>query len=139
MATIPINPENLRLGTGAGTSTATAGETITPFQLIYRASDGKVMKAVNTTADEAALLGVAMTYAALDGQIGYIPISEGADVILNSNSADFTKGDVYVISSTAGQMEPAADLTTGDFCTVCAFAVSTTQLQMHNVQTGLEA
>lgn len=139
MAAIPINPDNLRLGTGAGTSTATAGETITPFQLIYRASNGKVMKTVNTTAAEAAFLGVAMTYAALDQQIGYIPISEGADVILNSNSADFTQGEVYVVSSTAGQMEPAGDLTTGDFCTITAFAVSTTQLQMHNVQTGLQA
>lgn len=139
MATVPINPINLRLGTGAGTSTATAGETITPFQLLYRAADGKVMKAINTSALAATFLGVAMTNAALDEQIAYIPVTEGADVILNSASADFTKGDVYVISSTAGVMEPAADLTTGDFCTIVAFASSTTSLQMHNVQTGLQA
>ena len=36
-------------------------------------------------------------------------------------------------------MEPAGDLTTGDFCTIVAFAISTTQLQMHNVQTAQQA
>ena len=139
MAAIPITPANLRLSTGAGTSTATSGETITPFQLIYRAANGKVMKAVNSSLLEATFLGVAITYAAVDEQIGYVPITEGAGVILNSASADFTKGKVYCISDTAGQMFPAADIGTGDFVTIAAYAISTTSLQMHNVQTGYAA
>lgn len=139
MAAIPITPANLRLSTNTSTSTATAGETIEPFQLLYRAANGKLMKAVNSSELEATFLGVAMTYAALDEQIGYIPINANGGTILNSASADFTKGAVYCISDTAGQMFPAGDIGTGDYVTIAAYAISTTSLQMHNVQTGYAA
>lgn len=139
MAAIPITPANLRLSTNAGTSTATSGETIQPFQLVYRAANGKLMKAVNSSELEASFLGVAITYAALDGQIGYVPISQGGGTILNSSSADFTKGAVYCISDTAGQMFPAGDIGTGDYVTIVAYAISTTSLLMLNEQTGYAA
>lgn len=139
MAAIPITPANLRLSTNASTSTATSGETITPFQLVYRATNGKLMKAVNSTLLEATFLGVAITYAAVDEQIGYVPITQGAGVILNSASADFTKGEVYCISDTAGQMFPAGDIGSGDYVTIAAYAISTTSLLMLNDQTGYAA
>ncbi len=139
MAAIPITPTNLRLSTGASTSTGTSGETITPFQLVYRAANGKLMKAVNSSLLEATLLGVAITYAAVDEQIGYVPVSAGGGTILNSAAADFTQGAVYCISDTAGEMFPAGDIGTGDYVTVVAYAISTTSLQMHNVQTGYAA
>ena len=96
MAAIPITPAILRLRTGAGTSTATSGETITPFQLIYRAANGKVMKAVNSSLLEATFLGVAITYAAVDEQIGYVPITDDENAkgrILEVTLWDILKGD----------------------------------------------
>ena len=139
MAAIPITPANMRLSTSTTSSIGTAGEAIQPFDLLYRAANGKLLKAINSTALEATFLGVAISYAALDGQVAYVPISEGTGTIINSTATDFTKGAVYVVSDTAGVMFPAADVGTGDYVTIVAYAISTTSLQMHNVPTGYAA
>jgi hypothetical protein len=139
MAAISITPANLRLSTNTSTSTATAGETVQPFQTLYRAANGKLLKAVNSTLLEATFLGIALSYAAVDEQVAFIPITQGSGTILNSSSADFTKGAVYTLSDTAGQFGPASDIGTGDFVTICAYAISTTSLLMLNVQTGYAA
>jgi hypothetical protein len=138
MALIPLTPANLRLGSGTTCSAGVAGEAISPFDFIYLNSNGKYLKAINTTLAESSVVGVALSYAALDGSLAFAAITAGSSYI-DSSSSTWTKGLVYVVGDTAGQLMLPGDLTTGQFNTVAGIAASTTSLLLYNTASGLVA
>jgi len=139
MALITLTPADMRLGTGTTCSQGIAGETITPFQWLYlKAGDGKYWKAINTTAAEATIVGVALTYAAGDQEVAFAVINPGTSY-LTSASANWVKGLNYVVGSVAGQLSLPGDLTAGMFHTIGGVAASTTSLLLYNTNSGLIA
>jgi hypothetical protein len=51
--------------------------------------------------------------------------------------ATLVVGQVYVLSANAGNIAPVSDLATGWYTTILGIAISTTQLQMGPVNSGI--
>ena len=136
MAVISPTSSNFRQGANSTVATGTAGESINAFDLVYlKTSDGKYWKAVNTTAAESIVAGVAATNASADDQIVVVP--PGGSI--ESSSALWTKGYTYILGDTGneGKMMDAADITAGQYVTVVGTAESTTVFQFIVTATGL--
>jgi len=139
MALISMTPADLRMGTGTTTSQGIAGETIVPWDFLYlKASDGKYWKGINTTAAEATIVAVALTYAAADGELAIAVINPGVSYLGNASAA-WTKGLNYVVGDVAGQLMLPGDLTAGQFHTLGGIAASTTSLLLYSTNSGLVA
>jgi len=129
MATITPTAANVRVGVGSSIGVGVAGEAISQFEFLYR--DGtdanKYKLADNTTEPKASVVAVAVTNAAIDGSVAFIPVVNG---VVESTSSLWTLGMVYVASDTPGKLMDAADSVTGDFVTVVGVAESATRLRM---------
>lgn len=139
MATITPTAANIRVGTGLSTSTATAGEALDPWDLLYLKSDGKYWKADNNvTAVEANWSAVAMTTAAADANVTIGQPTTTGTAYLVSSAALWTKGTWYCLADTAGDHMPTADLigATGEYSSLVGYATSTTELQLYPIITG---
>lgn len=135
MATITPTPADLRISANSRAKTGRAGESVAPFDLLYQDADGSLKKAVNTSSNEATVVGIAITYAAINGIVAYV--SPGVNVV--SSSALWTQGATYVVSDTPGQMMLAGDVDTGDFVTMVGIAESSTELIFSVLSTGIES
>ena len=137
MAIVTLTPADIRVGAGSTVSVGTAGETIVPGDFLYlKAADNKHWKAINSSAVEAAVVGVSIGWAAADAPVPYIPINAGTSY-LGSATAAWTKGYTYIIGDTSGGLMPSADVTAGQYVTVSGVAASTTSLLLYSDQTGL--
>jgi len=123
MADLTITAANVLLSSGR-TDTGTAGATITAGQAIYiDASDSNKLKLAQSdgTAAEADAVGIAL-HAALAGQ----PLRYAVDGTTINIGATTAKNTTYVVSTTAGGVAPAADLTSGHRIVSLGYAPATT-------------
>ena len=109
MADISQTAANVTVaGTGGSITIVQAGEAITQGMPVYLSS-GKYFKTdANGTVLTAAVVGIAMTPAALDGY--FILAGNGTKIDLG---ATLVIGTPLVVSATAGGIAPIADLATG--------------------------
>ena len=120
------------LTTGAP-SFGTAGEALTAGELVYQDSSdsSKVKKADNTTDAKAEAVGI-MLGATGDGEIA-IYATDGQTI----TTSGLTAGNAYYISSTAGDIELASDLSEGDKISLVGVAASATELKLTIVATAI--
>lgn len=111
----------------------TAGASISVGDLIYLdKASGKYLPADSaSTADEAAVVGMAVTASALDEQFFYISATT-VDL-----GAILTQGTFYYLSNNSGMICPFADLGAGDYVTQVGYATSTSLLNITVNATGV--
>lgn len=106
--------------------TKVAAAAITAGQVVYvNTSDQLALADNDASATTAAAVGIALNSCAADQPCSYA--TSGA-VTFN---AVLTAGTIYVLSSTAGGIAPAADLASGDYVTILGVASSTTSLTVN--------
>lgn len=142
MADVTQTPANVLASDSASTGVATCGSVaLDAGQPIYLdASDldtkgvGKAKKAdADLSASAAFAVGVTLH-----------PTNPGQPVMYANGDSAFTvggtlvKGKRYVVSRTAGKIMPDDDLLAGDFRTDLGPAISTTQLALSVVPTGIQ-
>jgi len=141
MADITVTAANVAKGSGAVINhDFVAGETITAGMAVYRKeSDGRWWKAqCDNTAEEVGngsasvpRFGVSL-HGALAGQPLSVqtsgPYTAGGTVVA---------GTPYVVSATAGGICPHADLVSTNKVTFVGYGISTTQIQIAPIVTGL--
>ena len=92
--------------------TGTAGVAISAGNMIYQSTaDSEFYLAGNGTAVKAAVAGIAIANADLNGIVSY-----QVDGVVDPG-ATATEGETYVASDTDGNIAPVGDLATGDFVT----------------------
>lgn len=103
-----------------------AGETITAGQPVYiSTSDGKAYKAdADASAAAATAYGIAVGGASANQPIA---IQTGGDINVG---ATLTANTAYIVGSTAGAINPIADITTGWYGCLLGISTSTSNLRM---------
>jgi len=128
MSDLSITAANVVAGSNAAiTRIYKAGESITAGQAVYRASDtGKWMKADSNsaTAEAKTAQGIAL-HAASNNQP--LAVQTEGDITIG---ATLTAGSPYYLSDTAGGIQPAADLASGENVCLLGLAKSTTVLAL---------
>jgi hypothetical protein len=121
MANLTITAANVIKGSGAVTTTGTAGETITAGQALYlKDADARLWLAqCDGTAEEAEFEGIAL-HAALAGQ----PVTYQTGGTMNIG-ATTVKG-IYALSATPGGIAPLADLIATNRIVYVGYATTTT-------------
>jgi len=116
----------LAAGTTATRKNVTWGETVTQGQSVYLKSDGKWWKADANATESAgsAGLGVALTKGSADDP--GIVVTGGSMNL----GATLTAGAPYFVSSTAGGICPAADLSTTEYTSYLGSATSTSVINL---------
>jgi len=133
MADVSITAANVLASSGAARNTGTAGETITQGMPVYvKASDGKIYKAVKTSAAAAAAVGIALNSAALNQPVTYV--TEDDDFTPGFTTA---AGTSYFVGAAAGGISAAGDLATGNFATFLMIGISTTKAKLHIEASGV--
>lgn len=130
MTDLTITAANVVKGASAITENGTAGEAITAGQPVYKSSTtNKYMKADSNsaTAEAKTARGIALNGAA-DGQP--LQILMKGDITIG---ATLTAGSAYYLSETAGGIQPAADVGSGENVCLLGLAKSTTVLAV-NIQ-----
>ena len=107
--TSQIVPDTTQLDSGV------CGEAITAGMTIYKKSDGKIWKAIDTSAAAAASKGIAVasTFAANQG----ISWQKSGTIVMGA-AASITAGAVYGVTDTAGGISLISERATGDFITI---------------------
>lgn len=136
MAAITITPASVvPSGTSYSTESGTAGATITAGQVLYKdTSDSNKLKLADCNASSlaATVAGIAL-HGASSGQ----PVTY-------QNSGSLTiggtvvAGTIYVAGATAGEINPASDLTTGWRTSIIGVATSASviAIKIHNSDTA---
>jgi len=123
MAAFTITPANIRCTATTAMRKATAGETLTPMNPVYKSTDGEWYKAANTGATVAAATGLCMNYAEDGGCFELV--SSGGMVI----GATMAAGDILVVGA-AGILQLSSDNSTGDYVRVIGIAATSTLLEL---------
>ncbi|HQZ66079.1 MAG TPA: hypothetical protein PLY87_13415 [Planctomycetaceae bacterium] len=115
-------------GSKAPTKRVQFGEAVTQGMPVYL-SDSKYYKAdANDTVAKAAVEGIVLTPAGIDGY-GMIAVpSDVEGVSLVNLGATLTVGIQYAPSATAGAVCPITDISSGQFPTSIGFAISSSLL-----------
>jgi hypothetical protein len=129
MADISVTAVNVALATGGSNATrknVTYGEAVTQGQSVYLKSDGKWWKADSNATESAgsAGVGVALTKGSADDP--GIVITGG----LMNLGATLTAGAPYFVSSAAGGICPAADLSSTEYTTYLGSAISSSIINL---------
>lgn len=135
IAALTITTTAVVPGSGAVIRTAVAGEAITIGMAVYiRDSDGKLYKsdANDSSTPDNLIDGVAISTATAAGQ--HITYQVGGTLAFG---AILTAGMLYVSGAgTAGDINPATDLTTGWYTNVIGVATSTSNMLLSPWETG---
>lgn len=134
MADLVITANDV-IKTGSGQQ-GTAGEAITAGQALYSdaATSGVLRPADATTADKAALVGIALNNAATGQPVSHSGLTGTIDV-----GAVLVVGEVYVVSATpgGGNIAPISDLGSTEFVTVIGVATAADALQLSAIRSGV--
>ena len=136
MADLTITAASVLPGSNAKKKTGTAGASITAGQTVYLDSSDnkyKLFDADSATAAARELAGIALNNAA-NGQP--LTVQYEGDITIG---ATVVAGVTYVGSDTAGGIMPTADVETGDYVTVIGIGISTTQIRMKLIASGVAA
>jgi len=123
MADLSITAANVVKYSNATTRTGTAGAAITAGDVLYL--DTTLKLADTDTAAKATAVGIALNDAAIGQPVVYLVaggINPGATVAI---------GTYYVISATAGNICPVADLVPGDYCTGLGWGTTTSRIEVN--------
>ena len=133
MANLTITAANVIAATGVAKKEGVAGVTIAAGDALYAdATDaGKLKLAIATSAAAAAFVGIAVTGAAANQPVLYVPVGQLAI------GATIRIGAVYVVSATAGKICPVADLVAGNFVSVIGIAPSAGNLDVYPRVSGV--
>lgn len=133
---ITITEANVKLSTGnVGQSLkGIAGATIAKAAVLYKdSSDSNKLKLADcSAAGTSDVVGLAFSSGAADDAIEY---KATGDIVVGSVLTAFA---TYVLSSTAGLIMLASDLTSGDTFVVIGHAISTTTLRLTINNTGIQ-
>ena len=135
MAALSQTAANVGIGS-AGTSIrkVQAGGSITQGNPVYFNTDSKYYRTdSNASAVTAKAVGIALTPASADG---YFVMQEGPGGLVNLG-ATLSVGETYCVGSTAGQIVPIGDLTTGDYPCILGIATTTALIQTIFAFTGI--
>lgn len=128
MADLSVTAGNVALaaGTTATRKNVTWGETVTQGQSVYLKSDGKWWKADANATESAgsAGLGVALTKGSADDP--GIVVTGGSMNL----GATLTAGQPYFVSSTAGGICPASDLSSTEYTSYLGSATSSSVINL---------
>lgn len=133
MADISLTPANVVAGTDAVKVAGTALETIAAGKIVYQ--DPTTLKFGLADANGAAAtrtpIGIALNGASLNQPI----MIQTAGLITIGGT--LVAGVAYYLSDTPGGLCPVADVGSGEYPTVIGIAVSTTQLRIGIVSSGV--
>jgi hypothetical protein len=127
MADLVITAANVAAGTGARTTTGTAGATITAGQVVYQDPADNKYKPSDCNGASAAIRSVAGI--ALNGASAGQPLT----ILLSgplTPGATLTPGVAYYLSANPGGICPVADLIAGCYPTILGIATSATALDV---------
>lgn len=132
MAALTITAANV--GIVAGTpQTITYGETVAQGEPLRRnSSDGEYYLCNHTTLADCAAEAIALTPGG-DGELGVV-LRAGATIDIG---ATVTAGTAYYIGPTDGDINPFADLGSGDYVTIVGHAISTSNILLTFDQLGI--
>lgn len=134
MADLVQTPANVVSGTGATTQRKTAAVAISAGAAVYVNGSNQLDLCENDqTATEAACAGIALNDAAA-GQ----PVVYQTSGRLNVG-ATLTAGEVYVVGAAPGAIAPVADVIATEFMTVLGVGVSTSEIEMGLLASGVAA
>lgn len=134
MTDISVTAANVVASNAAVRKRGIAGATITAGQTLYADSAASyVLKLADNDASAATavIVGIALNGAAAGQPVEYVV--EDPDF---TPGATVAAGTIYVASSTAGGIAPAADLGQGDYCTVLFVGKSTSKAVMKLIAAG---
>lgn len=135
MADITITATGVVAETDAIVVDGTAGGTITAGMPLYiDSANNNVLKPAdgNVTAAEAAVVGIAL-HGASSGQ----PIKYQTRGQIKIN-ATLTVGQIYVLSTNAGNIAPVSDLTTGTYTTIIGVAIDADSFKLNIFASGVQ-
>jgi hypothetical protein len=132
MADLSITAANVRPGSDAIIRLVQFGENVTAGQVVYlKSSDSKYWKAdANAGSSAEVAVGIALTGGSTDG---YGVIQTGGTIIIGATTV---KGEIYVLSATAGGIAPCTDLTTGWYPVFLFMATDTTGTGLMAIKVG---
>lgn len=126
MADLTITAANVSPGAGATLDTGTAGATITAGQVLYKdTTDSNKLKLADQDAQATALVAGISLHGAASGQ----PLDYIKSGTLNLVGG-VTIGRIYAVSSTAGGIGSATDVTTGKWVTTLGIGTATSALSV---------
>ena len=130
MAIVSLSAAALASGSPA---TGTAGAALTAGEVVYTdtADSSKLKAAQNDTAAKCTAVGVMLNSCAS----GEVAIYAASGVTINTSG--LTAGEVYVVSSTAGDLELVTDLASAELTTIVGVASSATALAININATGI--
>lgn len=133
MADLTITAANVAPQTGYKSRQGIAGETIDAGECVYidTADSNKIKLADNGASATAEVAGIAINSASTGNEVSYI-YSGTIDI-----GSGVGKGEVYVVSATAGKIAPVADLATGEYLSILCYGATATQLTIDINKTGI--
>jgi hypothetical protein len=112
--------------------TLDAAETITAGDCLYMVTSSTCGVANVTDAAKDAVIGIALN----DGTAGH-PITYAVDGAVVGFGAILTVGVWYCLSAT-GAIAPVADLATSDYISYVGYGITTSNMQLKIINTGLQ-
>lgn len=125
MSALSVTAANVVKGANASTNSGIAGATITAGQPLYiDATDSNYLKPADADASTAtaAAVGIALNGASRSQPVSYVTADSDF-----TPGATLVSGESYYLSSTAGSINPVADLATGWYPVQLFIAKSTTK------------
>ena len=134
MSDLAITAANVSAGAGATLDTGTAGATITAGQVLYKdtTDSNKLKLADQDAAATAVVAGVAVHGAASGQPLDYI---KGGTLNLVGG---VTIGRIYAVSSTAGGIASATDVTTSKWVPTLGIGTATSALSVKVHVSGVQ-
>ena len=131
MADLTITVANVDWVSG-GKRTKDAAETITAGDCLYELAAGTVGVATNADATKDTVVGIALN----DATSGH-PCTYAEHGAVVGFGAILTVGIQYMLSAT-GAISPSADSATSDYVSFIGHAITTSNMQVYIVNTGLQ-
>jgi len=121
MADLSQTPANVRAGSGAVTTLATAGEAFDAGMPLYlNSNDGRWYKADADDSSKYNATGYALTGS--DAAADSFVVQTGGQCNVGATTV---QGQIYVVSSTAGKIAPSSDMTTNWYPAIVGAALNT--------------
>lgn len=111
----------------------TAGESLAQYDFLYTDVDGTVKKCVNTSQAAATVTHMALAGCASGKSAKCLTITTGVTI---QDTGAFVADTTYYVSSTAGKIETAADLSPSDFVFAVGTCVTADEMVCHPTYIG---
>lgn len=132
MADLSQTAANVQPGANAVLEPITFGGTVTAGMPLYKDTSDNKWKPADADAEASSMARCIAMCGGADGQRG---IGQFAGDF--NPGATVAVGETYVVSTTAGGIAPEADLLSGDFNTVIGVGISTSQIRLGFVRSGV--